>query len=114
MPKAIASTFDRDSYARWYAQRHMDIDEGILRIFYLPNAAPPREIRLLEINRLISEITPPEPIDFAVDIDGADAHTLYVLDVTPKQWEAIEQGAMQLPPGWSLAGRQELSQRGRL
>ncbi len=114
MPESTITAFDRDSLARWYAERHMEIDEAVLRIFYLPTNAPPREVRLLEVNRLIAEITPPEPVDFGVDVDGAEAHTLYVLDVTPNQWEAIERGDIQLPPGWSLAGRQELGRRDRL
>ena len=105
------TVFDRDSFAAWYAQRHMDFDDGVLRIFDLPTNAGPREIRFLEVNRLIPEITNPEPIDFGVDIDSADAHTLYVLDVTPDQWGAIQTGAMPLPVGWSLDKSQELGRR---
>jgi hypothetical protein len=77
----------------------------------LPKNAPPREIRLLEVNRMISETTQPEPIDFGVAIDGAESHTLYVLDVTPTQWEAIQSKDMPLPTGWTLDGSQELGQR---
>jgi hypothetical protein len=108
MPEATATAFDRDSLANWYARRHSDIDAGVEQILYLPTGAPPREIRFLEINRLISQTTPPEPIDFGVDIGGADGHTLFVLDVTPSQWEAIQQGAMPLPPGWTLEGARNL------
>jgi hypothetical protein len=102
--------FDRDSHARWYARRHLDTDDGVVRILYLPRDAPPREIRFLEVNTMISE-TPPEPIDFGVNIGGEDAHTLYVLDVTPAQWEAIQAGTMPLPAGWTLDGSQELGRR---
>jgi hypothetical protein len=66
----------------------------------------------LEVNRMISETTTPEPIDFGVDIGGADAHTLYVLDVTPSQWEASQRSEMGLPAGWVLDDEsQELGQR---
>jgi len=75
--------FDRDRVARWYAKRHLETDAGVTQILHLPEGAPPREIRFLEVNELISEMSPPEPIDFGVDIDGADGHTLYMLDVTP-------------------------------
>ncbi len=84
MPTTTETIFDRDSLARRYAKRHMDIDDGVVQILYLPKDAPPREIRFLEVNRMISETTPPEPIDFGVDIGGEDGHTLYVLDVTPE------------------------------
>lgn len=60
---------------------------------------------------MIPETTPPEPIDFGVDVGNDNAHTLYVLDVTPDQWEAIQSGAMLLPGGWNLDGSQELGRR---
>ena len=102
MPGTTGTAFDRDSLARWYAQRHLDTDTGVERIYYLPTNAPPREIRFLEVNRMISETMPLEPIDFGVDIGSANAHTLYVLDVTPSQWEAIQRGELSLPDGWVL------------
>lgn len=111
MSETTEIAFDRDSLARWYASRHMDIDSGVERIFYLPKNAPGREIRFLEVNRLISETTPLEPIDFGVDIGGSDAHTLFVLDVTPAQWEAIRNETLDLPEGWTLDGRQEFVRR---
>lgn len=113
MPTTTQTAFDRDSLAHWYAQRHLDIDEGVVHILYLPTNAPPREIRFLEVNKLISEMTPAEPIDFGVEIGGDNAHTLYVLDVTPAQWEAIRTGAMPLPDGWTLEGNQELGRHDR-
>lgn len=113
MSRATETTFDRDKLAQWYARRHHDTDSGVERIFYLPTNAPPREIRFLEVNRLISETTSPEPIDFGVSIDGADAHTLYVLDVTPNQWEAIRRSELPLPAGWTLDGAKELDPRDR-
>jgi hypothetical protein len=112
MPGTTGTAFNRDSLAQWYAQRHRETDTGVERIYYLPTNAPPREIRFLEVNRMISETTPPEPIDFGVDIGSDNAHTLYVLDVTPSQWEAIQRGGMELPAGWVFDDEsQELGQR---
>jgi hypothetical protein len=112
MPGATETALDRDSLAQWYARRHLDTDTGVERIYYLPTNAPPREIRFLEVNRMISETTPPEPIDFGVDIGGTNAHTLYVLDVTPSQWQAIQRREMGLPAGWVLDDQsQVLGQR---
>jgi hypothetical protein len=101
------TAFDRDSFAEWYAHRHFQTDAGVQRIFYLPVNSPPREIRLLEVNGLIPEMNSLEPIDFGVDIGGQEGHTLFVLDVTPTQWEAIEKGELTLPPGWTLDGKTE-------
>lgn len=100
----MASTFDRDRLASWYAKRHFQTDSGVERILFLPANAPEREIRFVEINREISETIPPEPIDFGVDISGADAHRLIVLDLTPAQWQAVERGEVPLPGGWILEG----------
>jgi hypothetical protein len=111
MPRTTKVKFDRDRLAKWYAKRHFDTDSGVVKIFHLPKNAGPREIRFLEVNKLISETTLPEPIDFGVDVDGADAHTLYVLDVTPSQWNEVQAGRMSLPGGWTLDGKQELGRR---
>jgi hypothetical protein len=45
--------FDRNGMARWYARQHLKTDPGIQVVYYLPEDAPEREIRLLEINDLI-------------------------------------------------------------
>ena len=111
MPSTVETAFDRDVLARWYARRHLETDIGVAAIHYLPTNAPPREIRFLEVNRLISETTPVEPIDFGVGIGGADAHTLYVLDVTPAQWEAIQNQELPLPAGWTLNDMLTLERR---
>jgi hypothetical protein len=96
--------FDRDAMARWYADRHLRTDPGIVEIHYLPANAPDREIRLVEVNALIATRTenPIEPLDFGVDMGAPSKHTLLVTDVTPEQWERIEEGQLALPDGWSL------------
>jgi hypothetical protein len=96
--------FDRDEMARWYAVRHLKTDPGILEIHYLPANAPEREIRLVEVNKLIAPRVenPIDPIDFGVDMDAPTRHTLFVADVTPDQWDGIKQGQLALPNGWSL------------
>lgn len=110
MAGTTGASFDRDGLARWYARRHFETDGGVVQIYHLPKNAPPQEIRLLEVNRLISESTSPQPIDFGVDIGGLNSHTLYVLDVTPAQWDAIQERHLPLPQGWSLDGSQDLSE----
>ncbi len=96
--------FDRDSMARWYAKEHLKIDPGIRLVYYLPTDAPDREVRLVEVNELVAEGTDEslEPIDFGVDTGMEGEHKLFVLDVTPSQWDRIQQSSLKLPPGWSL------------
>ena len=90
--------------AHWYAQEHLKTDPGIGLIYFLPDNAPEREIRLVEINTLIGDRNDDslEPIDFGIDGGTDNAHKLWVLDVTPSQWRRIEARSLRLPNGWSL------------
>lgn len=97
--------FDREAMAKWYAQRHLKTDEAIVEINYLPEDAAANEIRFVEVNKLVSPSTPMEPVDFGVDIGELGEHTLFVLDVTPEQWTAIQKGELRLPTGWKLDNR---------
>ncbi len=98
------TTFNRDSWAGWYAQEHLKTDPGIVEIHYLPTDAGERDIRFVEVNSLIGERTDEslEPIDFGIDTGTDTAHKLFVLDVTPRQWQEIQGGELQLPLGWSF------------
>lgn len=99
-----ATQFDRDSMAHWYAKRHIETDPAVLAVYYLPTNAPDREIRFIEINELIADRNDDtlEPVDFGVDTGTESEHKLFVLDVTPTQWDRIRQASLALPPGWSL------------
>ena len=99
-----ATLFDRDMMAKWHAEEHIKTDPGIDSIYYLPENAPEREIRLIEVNHLIGELRDDaiEPIDFGVDRNMDTEHTLLVLDVTPDQWNRIKNTSLRLPKDWSL------------
>jgi hypothetical protein len=45
-----------------------------------------------------------EPVDFGVDTGAESEHKLFVLDVTPSQWDAITRAKLALPAGWTLEG----------
>jgi hypothetical protein len=96
--------FDRDSMARWYAREHLKTDPGIVAVYYLPTNAGDREIRFVEVNKLISDRNDNAvaPIDFGVDMGMETAHKLCVLDVTPEQWDRIRAYELSLPANWSL------------
>lgn len=98
------TTFDRDALAKHYADVHLETDPGVVSIHYLPENADEREIRLLEVNKLIGDITDAslEPIDFGMDRGTDKRHQLLILDVTPDQWERIKSKELALPDGWVL------------
>lgn len=99
-----ATQFDRDAMAHWYATEHLNTDPGIVAVYYLPKNAGDREIRFVEVNRLIGDRNDEvlEPIDFGVDTGMESAHKLLVLDVTPEQWDRISRQELRLPGNWSL------------
>ena len=102
--------FDRDAMARWYATQHLRTDPGIAAVWYLPKYAEDREIRFVEVNQLLGDRNDNgfEPIDFGVDTGMDSAHRLFVLDVTPEQWERIQKRKLSLPGNWSLDDAKEL------
>jgi hypothetical protein len=65
---------------------------------------------LLEVNDLanIPESAPVVAIDFMPDIEGIE-FSLFVADVTPRQFEEIRNGRLALPDGWQLAGHREIA-----
>jgi len=101
-----ATQFDRNALASWYANEHLKTDPGIVAVYYLPTNANEREIRFVEVNELIGDRKEGalEPIDFGVDTGMDTEHKLFVLDVTPSQWERIESQDLSLPGNWSLDG----------
>ncbi len=105
----MVAEFDRDAMARWYAENHTKIDPGVASVYHLWHGAPDREIRLLEVNRLLieRETDPLEAVDFGVDVGTENQHTLLVVDVTPTQWHRIQLRQLRLPDGWTLDGAKE-------
>jgi len=97
--------------ARWYAKQHLKTDPGIISVSYLPKNADDREIRLIEVNKLIGNRNDNAliPIDFGIDMGTDNAHTLLVLDVTPEQWKRIKSRKLGLPSNWSLDGEMQFT-----
>ena len=99
MSNTASTKFNRDKFARHYANNHLRTDPGVKEIYYLPTNAPEWEIRLLEVNTLIPETMAGDPINFGVHRGEPDAHQLVVLDLTPDQWKLVQSGKMTLPLG---------------
>lgn len=107
-PGATAAEF-----AAWMARCHLATDPGIREIIYLPANAPKNEIRLLELNVLLSvpEADSIQPVDFSPDIGGLDFRVV-VADITPAQWQAIQAKQLPLPDGWDLTGYRRIGKSG--
>lgn len=92
----------RDQIAEWVATRHMRADGGVQQVWYLPTGSPAEEIRFLEVSdRYASESVKIEPIDFGLDVAGAQ-FKLMVADVTTDQLQQIKTEQTKLPQGWKI------------
>jgi hypothetical protein len=106
--ETVEPDVSREDFARWIALQHLDFDPSISEVYYLPLNAPPREVRLIEVNRslhLRTEIGPVEPLDFSFDIKGMEPFLLLVADVSPYEWEALIHDRLAPPRGWCLDQR---------
>ncbi len=98
--------FNRDAIANFYALEHLKTDPGIEKVIFFPKGAGEREIRFVEVNKLIVDEPGMRrqlvPVDFGVDMGKGSEHKLWVIDVTPQQWEQIKNKKLDLPSGWEL------------
>jgi hypothetical protein len=93
-----AVRFDRDATTEWFAKQRWAPYLGFRSIHDLPSDAPAREIRHLEVNALLAEMSNNtlELIDFSVDVGAKNEHRLLVLNFTPSQWLLIAKGKWQI------------------
>jgi hypothetical protein len=105
---------DRDQVAAWIARRHLLADSAVRQVWYLPEAAPPNEIRFLEVNDRLCDpaLTTPqvEAIDFDLDIQGSP-FKLFVADISGDQLNQIRGGELHLPQGWQFNGNRVWGRR---
>ena len=106
--------FYREEIAQWYAQQHLKVDDGITEVIYLPTNAREREVRFLEINKdMLDANDRLEPISFGVDMGVGNEHVLWVIDITPEQYQRIQQATLPLPATWSLDSAIRFTRRSR-
>lgn len=94
---------ERAAFARWLGGQHLRFDKRLTMVVYLPTGAPDDQVRLLEVNTGLY----PDPGTPLTPIESTPAVTdlpfrVWVLDVTPDEWTAIQQNPQMLPQGWSL------------
>jgi hypothetical protein len=84
---------------RQLVRNHFDLEEGIERIIWVKNGET-QDIRLIEVNR----DTIPAGDFYAFYFAPSQDFPLPIRigDATPDEWEKIQRGEIDLPPGWSL------------
>jgi len=109
-----APDMNRAQFTEWVALRHLASDPFIREVYTLDHEAPADEIRLVEVNTsaTLPEEMKAEAIDFSVNVAGLP-YKVFVADVTPAQWQRIQQDARLLPDGWSLRHLRRFDRNGR-
>lgn len=97
---------DRNQEAEALARFHYEVEPG-LRAIYRLESPDPNDIRikLLEVN----EQTVPTgivPVGFTHPASGLHYPSV-VIEVTPQEFEAIQDKRLDLPPGWEVRGSYE-------
>lgn len=111
---AAGGTEDKkQGFAIWLAKQYLGIDPHIQEVIYLPTGAPAQEIRLLDINAKLY-LEPGDnaiiPVDMTPAVSGLP-YKVTVADITPEQWDQIQQTPNLLPVGWRLADRVRIGRR---
>jgi hypothetical protein len=101
------ATQERAAFAEWLGRQHLNFDNRLMQIIYLPTGAPEDEVRLLEVNTGLypDPGTPLVPVEMTPAVIDLPFRIL-VLDVTPDEWKKIQSDPNLLPTGWNLNGRQ--------
>ncbi len=95
---------DRDIVARWVAVHHFAASPDLSDIYYLPENCAPSEIRLLEVNHLVTRAQDGiEALDVGFDVVGLD-YKLLVADLSPAEHERLRLQGLDLPDGCTLRG----------
>ncbi len=89
-------------HAQAITDRYKEVDYGMVAMYYLPRGAPDNVVRLLEVNQLTVEFSELMALCFSIEDGGSKLQ--YLVDVTPKQMEAVRAGELALPEDWSLEG----------
>jgi hypothetical protein len=106
-PRSRNRMSSKDEEALELARKHYEIEPGMTRIFRLTGSAevesrPNEPIKLLEIN----ENTVPSgimPIWFGPFPAAGLHHSSIILEVTPDEFDKIQERRLELPNGWQLA-----------
>jgi hypothetical protein len=81
------------------AQEHFELEDELEQIIWLKKGSA-REIRLLEVNRDTAATGIVEVFGFAPSPDVP--YPLRIAEITPDEWERVQNGEIPLPDSWSL------------
>ncbi len=84
---------------------YFEADEHLEKIVWIESPKP--EIRFLEINA--ETIATGDVMSFYFPPSDEIPYALKIAEITPAEWQKVQQNEIPLPTGWSLENRQEFS-----
>jgi len=95
----MSTNHDLEQLVASLVQEHFELEEDLEQIIWLKKG-PASEIRLLEINRNTAATGMVEVFGFAPSVDIP--YPLRIAEITPEEWERVQNGEISLPESWSL------------
>ncbi len=87
------------------AHRRSDQQTTIIKLF---PAAGSDEIWLLEVSKMAPTTGEVLPFKFAPDRANHIDYPSVVILLSPEEWEQVQTGRLDLPPGWDIQAAQDL------
>ena len=96
----MSNTQQIENVVRQVVQSHFETEEDINEIIWFKEGEGNGEIRLIEINPGTLPTGSVEVLRFALTEEIP--FPVRIADVTPQEWQKVQQGEIPLPAGWSL------------
>ena len=95
----MSTNYDLEQLVASLVQEHFELEEDLEQIIWLKKG-PASEIRLLEVNRNTAATGMVEVFGFAPSVDIP--YPLRIAEITPEEWERVQNDEISLPESWSL------------
>jgi hypothetical protein len=88
-------------------QSHREVEPNLKRVIFYPDAEG-REVRLVEVVDGSPSAGEVLPFRFAPDVTDGVPYPVVIVELSPAEFQQLEQGQLHLPDGWGNDGREVL------
>ncbi|MFQ5632640.1 MAG: hypothetical protein ACE5I1_28055 [bacterium] len=95
----MSNNHDFEKLVAELVQKHFELESDLEQIIWLRKVSA-NEIRLLEVNCNTAATGMVEAFGFAPSVDVP--FPLRIAEITPEEWQRVQNGKIPLPESWSL------------
>jgi hypothetical protein len=88
-------------------QSHREVEPNLRRVIFYPDPEE-REVRLVEVVEGSPSAGEVLPFRFAPDVTQGVPYPVVIVELSPAEFEQLEQGHLHLPDGWGIDGLEVL------